>query len=355
MSFVNGNLGNEALPSLSSSRPVPVVPALNIKSITQNRYRIIHISDPHLSKQFYREHIKSFRKLLQQVMQTRFDHMVISGDIVSTAEEDDYYLAREILSKFGLLSGDRLTVVPGNHDIFGGPHRAIDVLSFPQHIRSVDYRRHLELFTDVFAEAFQGAYRLGEHGTFPFIKPAGPFLLIGLNSIPPWSLWDNPLGTNGLLDENQMGSLEDLVGSPLTTSLLPVIVIHHHFNNLANDETIKNSLWRKIESNTMRMKKRRKVLKLFRALNVRYVLHGHIHRNEIYERDGIWLANGAGAVCDDPLRFLKFNTLDFHNGSVELTTGVFPIPFETSKPKVDYPKLKKAVAPPRLTTHPVVL
>jgi hypothetical protein len=80
----------------------------------------------------------------------------------------------------------------------------------------------------------------------------------------------------------------------------------------------------------MRMKKRRRLLKILRTVGTKYVLHGHIHRNEIYERNGIQLANGAGAVCDDPVRNLKYNSLSSVNGMCELSTRHLAIPFQAS-------------------------
>ena len=64
----------------------------------------------------------------------------------------------------------------------------------------------------------------------------------------------------------------------------------------------------------MRMKRRRKTLKLFAALGVHAVMHGHVHRNELYEQYGVQLANGAGAVCDDPVSMLKYNRLTYDGG-----------------------------------------
>jgi DNA repair exonuclease SbcCD nuclease subunit len=64
----------------------------------KDMFQIAHISDPHLSRQHYREHIKSFKMLLRSMLNEGADHIIITGDIVSTANEDDYYLAREILS-----------------------------------------------------------------------------------------------------------------------------------------------------------------------------------------------------------------------------------------------------------------
>ena len=292
-------------------------------------FTIAHISDPHLSRRYYREHIKSLKMLLRAILEAGCDHIVISGDIVSTADPDDFYLAREVFSNYGLLDSRMLTVVPGNHDIFGGPHRAVDVISFPRHIRSVDYRKNLDLFYDAFPETFVGAKHLVKDQVYPFIKHVGPFALLGLNSIPPWSFLHNPLGTNGIIEETQLEALRTLNVQTEIGPSIPVAVIHHHFNDLT-DDSVEDGLWKTIESKTMRMKKRRRLLKVLSSLNVRYALHGHIHRNELYERNGIRLANGAGAVCDDPLQNLKYNSLSQAGGVCELRTCHLPIPYQTS-------------------------
>jgi len=292
-------------------------------------YQIAHISDPHISRQFYREHIKSFKMLLRTIVEEGADHIVISGDIVSTAEKEDFVLAREILSNLDLLHSNRLTVVPGNHDIFGGPHRALDVLSFPRYIRSVDYIKRKELFLNAFAETFDGVRWLRRDSPFPFIKEVGNSNIIGLNSVPSWSLRRNPLGTNGGLDDQQLAALEGLDVSMLGEKM-NIVVIHHHFNDLHQSEYDAGNFLTSIESNTMRMKKRRRLIRLFQSLNVRYVLHGHIHRNELYDRSGIFFANGAGSVCDDPVKFLKYNILKFEDGYCNIKIRQLSLPYQVS-------------------------
>ena len=267
--------------------------------------------------------------LLRAILDAGCDHIVISGDLVSTADPDDFYLAREVFANYGLLDSRLLTVVPGNHDIFGGPHRAVDVISFPQHIRSVDYRKNLDLFYDAFPETFVGAKHLLKDEVYPFIKQVGPFALVGLNSIPIWSFMHNPLGTNGIIEDQQLDALRTLNAQIEFGPSVPVVVVHHHFNDLT-DDSVEDGLWKTIESKTMRMKKRRRLLKVLGTVGVQYVLHGHIHRNEIYERNAIRLANGAGAVCDDPLQNLKYNSLSFVAGTCELKTCHLPIPYQTS-------------------------
>jgi 3',5'-cyclic AMP phosphodiesterase CpdA len=309
-------------------------------------FTIAHLSDPHLSRQYYPEHIKSFKILLRTILDHGCDHLIITGDIVSTADPDDYYLARKILSTYGLMDSRKLTIVPGNHDVFGGPHRAVDVLSFPRHIRTIDYHRRFALFEEAFAETFSGVTRMDGENLFPFVKEVGPYAIIGLNSIPPWSLWDNPVGSNGFLSDRQVSLLGQLAARGGIQGRIPLVAIHHHFNDL-NDASTENNIWRKIESKTMRMKKRRKVLKLFNALNVQFVLHGHIHRNEMYERNGIRLANGAGAVCDDPIRMLKFNRLDHAGGVTTIGINQLPISFQTPSTATSFHRFRSVEPLPR--------
>jgi 3',5'-cyclic-AMP phosphodiesterase len=293
-------------------------------------FRIAHISDPHISRQYYRDHIKSFKILLRATLDNDIDHILITGDIVSTANKYDYILAREILAGHGLLNSDRLTVVPGNHDIFGGPHRAVDVLSFPRYIRNVDYLRNKELFQNAFAETFEGIERISPIDLFPFIKKVGPFNIIGLNSVPQWSLWKNPLGTNGMLDEQQIESLKQIGLSPVHKGRSNIVAIHHHFNDLLQSEYDAGDLLKKIESKTMRMRKRKKITKIFKSIGVKYVLHGHIHRNELYERNDILFANGAGAICDDPVKYLKYNLLTYSDGHCNVVINKLSIPYQVS-------------------------
>ena len=293
-------------------------------------YSIIHLSDPHLSRQFYREHFKAFKILLRSILERDFDHLIITGDLTSTADEEDYFLVREILKNFGLLDSKKLTVVPGNHDIFGGPHRAIDVLSFPHHIRNVDYRYRFSLFQAAFRETFEGCYFPHDGLAYPYVKQIGPFAFIGLNSVPPWSLRRNPLGSNGLLSDEQYEGLESLMDSPVLAQLVPIVGIHHHFNDLSRDAAPTNSVWRKIEAKTMRLRKRRRTLRLLESLGVKCILHGHIHRNELYERNGIQCINGAGAVCDDPIPLLKYNRIRYEHGTTLAETIVLPIPYQVS-------------------------
>jgi 3',5'-cyclic AMP phosphodiesterase CpdA len=271
--------------------------------------------------------MKSMKLLLRSIAETEYDHLIITGDIVSTADPDDFYCARELFGSFGLLHPDRLTVVPGNHDIFGGPHRATDVPGFPRHISTIDYLHNLTLFEDAFAETFVGVRRPASGQLYPFVKTLGDIQIIGLNSIPPWSLWDNPLGSNGLVDDDQCSALEALSRDTTAVMHRRIVAMHHHFGTVV-DETAQNSVWKKIESRTMRLRKRRRLLRHFDSLNVKCILHGHIHKSLIYEKDGMTFANGAGSVCDDPVRYLKYNKLTIDQFGIQISIVRLPHPYQ---------------------------
>jgi 3',5'-cyclic AMP phosphodiesterase CpdA len=294
-------------------------------SVPELPYIIAHLSDPHLSRRHYPEHIKSFKALLRAVLDAGCDHVVITGDIVSTAEPDDYHLAREVLGTYGLLDASRLTVVPGNHDIFGGPHRAPDVLHFPKQLRSVDYERTLALFEEAFAETFTGVRRLQAGMLYPFLKDAGPFGIIGVNSTMPWSLSGNPFGSNGRLGAGQLEALRTLRELDALRTRVPVVAIHHHLLPQPRVDS-GSSMWNRIEDWTMRLHGRRRVLRTFADAGVRHVLHGHVHCNAAVEQHGVATMNGAGAICDDPIRFLKYNVLRHADGMTTSRINVLSIP-----------------------------
>ena len=134
-------------------------------------FQIAHISDPHLSRQYYRENIKSFKMLLRSILNEGADHIMISGDIVSTADEDDYYLAREILSNHQLLDSSRLTIVPGESLISSAGRIEQPISLVFRSISGVSTMRGILNCSRVhFAETFQGVTRLDEKNLSPFIK-----------------------------------------------------------------------------------------------------------------------------------------------------------------------------------------
>ena len=53
--------------------------------------------------------------LVEQILQMKWDHLVISGDLTQLSLEREFSLARETLAPL-LKDPERVTIIPGNHD-----------------------------------------------------------------------------------------------------------------------------------------------------------------------------------------------------------------------------------------------
>ena len=93
--------------------------------------KIAHISDLHFSTFFKDSNLKSIKYLIKYILQTKADHIVITGDLTDNACSKDFEILRSLFRSYDILRGDRLSVVIGNHDIFGGLQTPEDILSFP--------------------------------------------------------------------------------------------------------------------------------------------------------------------------------------------------------------------------------
>ena len=79
-------------------------------------YRIAHFSDFHLSAQD--ENFDYALDLIDDAIDNDADHIVISGDIVGSQQMDVVKAFLTQLSRRKWASADKLTIIPGNHDIY---------------------------------------------------------------------------------------------------------------------------------------------------------------------------------------------------------------------------------------------
>lgn len=267
-------------------------------SIMPKEYRIAHISDLHLNPVYFPERTIIVRRLLSQCKQMEVDHIVITGDVTNQAKPEELEHFRKVLKEFSLLDGNKATVVIGNHDIFGGPYHAEDVLKFPSTCKTADYDMKVEEFYTGLKETFEGAKLFSSNSVFPFMKILGDVAIVGINSIARWNTVRNPIGSNGKVDDKQHEALKAIFRSSLLKGKHLIVAIHHHFNKTGDAAAVSKveRLWRALESATMKMYKKKRLVKLFRTCNVKAVLHGHIHHHGEYERGGIRCLNAGGSV-----------------------------------------------------------
>jgi len=261
--------------------------------------RIAHLSDLHLCSKFKRENILKTNKLIRHALDKGAEHFVITGDISDNANSGDFNTFRNILRKFDLLRADKATVIIGNHDIFGGPQAASDIIKFPQKCINTDYNRKIYYFVNYFRELFEGTYRYNDEVFFPFVKVLDKVALIGLNTVDYYSRLKNPFASNGHVSKLQRKLFSQLLFSTDLKEKVKVVLAHHHFyrrNEIARSS--EESLWGRIENYTMKLRDKKKLIKLFTQNNVKLVLHGHSHEMREYVREGISFLN-AGASIDN--------------------------------------------------------
>jgi 3',5'-cyclic AMP phosphodiesterase CpdA len=175
------------------------------------------------------------------------DHIAVTGDLINIALEQEFGPARAWLDRLG--SSDRVTLVPGNHDVY---------------VRAT--ARH--------AEHAWGEYMRGD-GThvmtqspnhFPFVRRDGPIALIGLSTALPTF----PLMATGALGPEQTARLAVLL--PQLAGAFRVVLIHH--------PPLGARAWHK------RLADAEPFLRVVKEHGAELVLHGHDHRHSLNWIDG---------------------------------------------------------------------
>ena len=287
---------------------------------------IAHISDLHLNSYYNDSHFKRIKFLIKYISEQKVDHLVITGDITDNASEKDLEMFRELLKKNGFLSGEKLSIIIGNHDIFGGVQKAEDIFTFPEKCKSVDYEKRVKDFVHFFPEAFNNCIYLSSNSYFPFAKTIGGVLFIGLNSVSKYSKLSNTFGSNGEITASQFGESVDLLKSFNDEIKLRIVLIHHHFNKLKNNSrSMFGSIWSGIEKQTMKLRNKRRLFNLFKEFKIDLVLHGHVHESREYYRKGTRFIN-AGATVKNDKHQVKINFLEVEYDKINLKIKSIDLP-----------------------------
>ncbi len=264
-----------------------------------------HISDLHLYTEHKPKNLYYTQKLIEYALQQNIQHLVITGDITHDASEEDFKHMRRLLESYGLLHSQKVSLVIGNHDIFGGIHLAEDILTFPDKCRAADYRNKIEQFRYYFYETFLDCYHPFSKELFPYAKIIGDIVLIGMNSIAPYSKIKNLFASKGRVDKLHLQGLRKISQWNKVKDRLKIVLVHHHFGSTRKKE--KQNLLENIESHHMKLRKRKKIIRIFQSLGIDLVLHGHVHISNQYHKKRIHFVN-AGATVEGLQRdFLHIN------------------------------------------------
>ncbi|HEY7751765.1 MAG TPA: metallophosphoesterase, partial [Ignavibacteriaceae bacterium] len=245
--------------------------------------KIAHISDLHLNCESNTSTYSQIKSVLKYISKNRFDHLVITGDISDNSSSKDFLVLRNLLARYGFLQWDKLSIVIGNHDIFGGIQNADDLLNFSKKFNQIDYDKKVEEFISYFLEAFENCVYISEKQSFPYAKKIKNSLLIGLNSNSRYSPLSNPFASNGEISSSQFAELLEILKIKDSEISHRIILIHHHFNKLkAESQSSIGKIWQNIEKQTMKLKNKKRLFRLFTEYKIDLVLHGHIHQSKEY-------------------------------------------------------------------------
>jgi 3',5'-cyclic AMP phosphodiesterase CpdA len=287
-------------------------------------FTIAHISDLHLSAEHKRFNLRRARRLLEEIIRRRVDHLVVTGDIAADADRREFEIARGLFRNSGLLDPEKLSLVIGNHDVFGGVHMPEDILTFPRRCRQTDYSAQVEEFRGYFHEAFERCLYGSYAKPFPYAKVLGDVVLFGVNSVAHYSAVKNPVGSNGDVGDGQYRKLRQLLEAPPLKGKRKIVLIHHHFHKYPSpEEGTLHSVWGAIERRTMKLHGKKRLFQLFRECGVALVLHGHVHVNGEYGRKGTQFLNGGGSLLGAGNR-MAFNMITVGPGSIENRIIVLP-------------------------------
>ena len=238
-----------------------------------------------------------------------------------------------MLKKHGFLNGEKLSIIFGNHDIYGGVQKAEDIFTFPEKCSKTNYNKSVENFLSYFPEAFDNCYYLSSKNFFPYAKKLNDVLIVGVNSIAKYSKLTNPFGSNGEIDASQFGEIYDILKDSGDEIKTKILIAHHHFNKLKNNsKSTFGNLWSSIEKQTMKLKGKRRLFNLFSKFKIDLVLHGHVHESKEYYRKSIRFLN-AGATIKNNSNDLKVNFLNLSDDRIDVKIKKLNCPLKLREEK----------------------
>ncbi|UZJ40758.1 metallophosphoesterase [Prosthecochloris sp. SCSIO W1101] len=262
--------------------------------------KLAHFSDLHLANKHDNRGLERLNKLLTAIINAGCNHIVITGDLFNSTDPSDWAAIKEVLKNKGLYSWDKVTVIPGNHDLINLEEemRIYNSLNPDSNGRKKRFRRKMNEFCDMFSELITEE---NETAGFPFIKVLNygeiSISFVVVNTVYPWANIDNPLGARGYVKRSELESLFDPTVKKAIQDSFVIGVFHHAFRIYETGALIDQAFdW------TMELKNREELLEAMLHLNARIVLHGHFHRFQTYMIGGMRVING-GSFNYDPRRY----------------------------------------------------
>ena len=195
------------------------------------RFTLAHISDVHLGplprfmlrhwnakrvlgyvnwvRNRRRAHLpQTLARLVADLSEQAPEHVAVTGDLINIGLPEEYEAAARWLERLG--APERVSVVPGNHDIYTHLDDDIGVGRWSPYMRSTA--------PDALAPLTGTALE-----TFPYVRRLGAIALIGLNSALP----TGPFRAGGWFGAAQLGRLEATLRQLSSGPVTRVVLVHH--------------------------------------------------------------------------------------------------------------------------------
>lgn len=259
-------------------------------------FRFAIVSDPHIGlphtiwdhpTRFHlvEVSIPALNLILDHLQQQTIDFLLLPGDLTQHGEPENHAWLQKRLSNLPF----PVYVVPGNHDV---PHllpdqRSIGLKDFPYYYQHCGYKNPEQLYYT--CEVSPGVQ------------------LIGLNS----NQFDESGKQLGRLDEQQLVWLEQVLRD--TKDKLVLVMIHHNVVEHLPGQS-RHPLGRRY------MLENAPVLhKLLKAAGVNLVFTGHLHVQDVAEREGVYdITTGSLVSYPHPYRILHLRTNEQGQRSLQI-------------------------------------
>jgi 3',5'-cyclic AMP phosphodiesterase CpdA len=284
---------------------------------------IAHISDLHLNYNGKHTNFEKVEALIVEILTHSPKHIIISGDISEDGRDEDFRFLRELLIKYQLLNSERTTIVIGNHDIFGTAVSIEDALYYPDRCKNINYKDQIKRFHSFFPELMNGCLTISEDQIYPFIKPVEDIFLLGLNSIDEYST-RNFAASKGYIDKQQRKDIATLLKNFYNADKPLALAIHHHFYKISREKnTFAGRMLTKVENITIKLRRRKKLLRFMNQLGVSTVFHGHYHDQKIYRLKRILFSNSGGSVKNGLGPLAQYNLIKLNRSENSISSYLF--------------------------------
>lgn len=228
------------------------------------------------------------RAIAREIARLDVEHVVVTGNLTNLALESEYELARELLEKDLGLDPSRVTIVPGNHDLY---------------TRGAMTSRRFENYFGIWLQSDlpELAVDAGA-GRFPVVKLRGDVAIVALSSAVPRL----PLVAAGELGRAQRDALARVIAHPEVAARTLVLALHHPAVHG----------WSRIKTHVEGLRDAAELVTHLQEVPRGLLLHGHLHRRlqrSIPTGSGHILQVGATSASlhhDEPDRMAGFNLYD---------------------------------------------